>query len=155
MSADKNQVRVGVGAFVFRDGKFLMQKRCGSHGEGSWSVPGGHIDFGESPEETAEREVLEETGCEIDNVRFAAVTNDHFVDEGKHYVTWWTMSDWKSGEPYITEPDKCTDQMWTDFDNLPSPLFLPWEQLLDSEFIDNMKHELAKTALKGENYGNS
>ena len=147
----ENLPKIGVGTFVFRDGKFLMQKRQGAHGEGTWSIPGGHLEYGEAPEQTSVREVLEETGCEIENVRFAAATNDYFADEGKHYVTWWTMSDWKSGEPYITEPDKCSEQMWTDFDNLPIPLFLPWEQLLRSEFIENIQSELAKTAMKGVN----
>lgn len=137
--------RIGVGVFVFRDGKFLVQKRQGSHGEGTWSVPGGHLEYGETPKDTSHREVLEETGCEIENVRFAAVTNDFFKSENKHYVTWWTMSDWKSGEPYITEPDKCVAQAWTDFDNLPEPLFLPWQQLLNSEFIENIKQELKRS----------
>ena len=143
--AEINQVRVGVGVFVLRDGKFLMQQRRGAHGEGSWSVPGGHLEFGETPEETSCREVLEETGVKIKNIRFGAVTNDYFADEGKHYVTWWTVSDWSRGEASITEPDKCIAQLWTDFDNLPEPLFLPWKELLKSDFIDIIKDELAKT----------
>lgn len=143
--------RVGVAAFVFRDGKFLVQKRKGSHGEGSWSLPGGHLEFGETPEETAARETFEETGMRIDNTRQAALTNDIFSTEGKHYITLWMMSDWQSGEPYITEPEKCTAQEWVDFDTLPHPLFSPcWENLLQSEFIENIKRELAKTAIKGE-----
>lgn len=142
---DGAQVRVGVGVFILRDGKFLMQQRIGAHGEGTWSVPGGHLEFGETPKQTSHREVLEETGCTIENVRFAAVTNDYFAKEAKHYITWWTMSDWKSGEPTITEPDKCTAQMWVDLDSLPTPLFLPWEQLLKSKFIHTIREELGKT----------
>ncbi|OYX53917.1 hypothetical protein B7Y92_01210 [Candidatus Saccharibacteria bacterium 32-50-13] len=137
--------RIGIGTFVFRNGKFLMQQRQGSHGEGTWSVPGGHLEYGETPEDTSRREVLEETGCEIKNIRFAAVTNDFFEGENRHYVTWWTMSDWKANEPYITEPDKCIAQMWADFDNLPQPLFLPWEQLLKSKFLDDIKRELKRS----------
>jgi 8-oxo-dGTP diphosphatase len=143
----KSVPRVGVGVFVFRDGKFLMGQRQGSHGEGTWSLPGGHLEYGETPEDTAHREVLEETGCDITNVRFAALTNDFFRDEGKHYITWWTMSDWKAGEPSITEPEKCVAQMWTDFDNLPEPLFLPWQELLNSEFIENIRWELERSKL--------
>lgn len=146
--SDQKNPRVGIGVFIFRDGKFLMQQRQGSHGEGTWSPPGGHLEYGETPEDTSHREVLEETGCEIENVRFAAVTNDFFKDEDRHYITWWTMSDWRAGEPYIAEPEKCIAQMWTDFDNLPEPLFLPWQQLLSSEFIDNIRQELERSGRK-------
>jgi len=135
-------VRVGVGVFVFKDGKFLMQKRQGSHGEGSWSLPGGHLEFGESFEETAKREVKEESNLNIKNVRFGAVTNDHFVDKHKHYVTIWMLSDWESGEVENMEPQKCTAQTWNTFDDLPEPLFLTWAQLFESEFLDDIKAQL-------------
>ncbi len=137
----ERNVRVGIGVFIFRDGKFLMGKRMGSHGEGSWSVPGGHLEFGESFMDTAEREVFEETGLKIKNLRFGAVTNDYFKEENKHYVTIWMLSDYLSGEAKIMEPDKYIEQNWFDFDHLPSPLFLPWEQLLKSEFISNIKQQ--------------
>jgi 8-oxo-dGTP diphosphatase len=132
--------------FIFKDGKFLMGKRIGSHGEGSWSVPGGHLEFGESFADTAKREVQEETGLTIRNIRFGAVTNDYFRKEDKHYVTIWMLSDYDSGTATILEPDKYIDQEWFDFDTLPSPLFLPWEQLLKSEFIENIKAESFRTA---------
>ena len=140
------QVRVGVGVFVIKDGKFLMQQRIGAHGAGTWSVPGGHLEFGETIEETAAREVFEETGVTITNIRFAAVTNDRFTTENKHYVTVWMISDWQQGQEYITEPDKCIAQGWYTLDTLPSPLFLPWEQLLSSEFIQVIATTVKRTA---------
>lgn len=132
-------VRVGVGVFVYKDGQFAMLKRQGSHGEGSWSIPGGHLEFGESFEQTAAREVAEETGIEITNIRFGAVTNDVFEPENKHYVTIWILSDWKSGKLQNLEPEKCTEVAWRSFESLPEPLFLPWSQLLTSDFIDSIK----------------
>ena len=142
MTDQINRPKIGIGVFIFKDGKFLMAKRMGSHGEGSWSVPGGHLEFGESFEDTAQREVLEETSLRIKNLRFGAVTNDYFKDEGKHYVTIWMLSDYESGEAKILEPNKCTDQKWVDFETLPAPLFLPWKQLLDSPFIEEIKKSL-------------
>lgn len=133
---------MGIGVFVCKDGKFLMGKRVGSHGEGSWSVPGGHLEFGESFEDTARREVLEETGVQIKNVRFGALTNDYFEAEGKHYVTIWMLSDYDSGEVSIREPDKFVEQGWFNLDSLPAPLFLPWKQLLESEFVDDIRRSL-------------
>ena len=59
--AENKIVRVGVGVFVWRDGRFIMGQRLGSHGANTWSVPGGHLEFGESWEDCAIREVKEET----------------------------------------------------------------------------------------------
>lgn len=116
-----------------------MMQRQGAHGAGSWSIPGGHLEFGESFEDTARREVDEETGLKVKNVRFGAVTNDVFESEAKHYVTIWMLTDWESGTEENREPAKCLDMKWTDFDSLPDNLFLPWNQLLNSEFIEDIK----------------
>ena len=143
---DKKIVRTGIGVFIFKDGKFLMGQRRNSHGDGTWSIPGGHLEFGETFEDTAKREVLEETGLKIKNIHFGAVTNDYFKKENKHYVTVWVLSDWESGEEQIVEPDKFVDMEWCNFDNLPAPLFLPWKQLLASQFIDDMRQELIRSS---------
>lgn len=139
------QTRVGIGVFIFKSGKFLMGRRKGSHGDGSWCTPGGHLEYGESFEDTARREVLEETELKIKNVRFGAVTNDYFKDEVKHYVTVWMLSDWGGGTERIVEHDTFIEMRWFDFDSLPRPLFLPLEQLLSSQFIDPIKQELARS----------
>lgn len=140
------EISVGVGVFIFKDGKFLMGKRRGSHGLNTWSVPGGHVEFGETFETTAKREVMEETGLTIKNVRFGAITNNIFPDEkDKHTISIWMMSDYVSGVPTILEPDKYTDQSWSSFNKLPKPLFLPWDELLKSEFIDKIREECSLT----------
>jgi 8-oxo-dGTP diphosphatase len=121
--------RVGVGVFVWKDGKFLMGQRIGKHGQGSWSVPGGWLEYRESFEDCAKREIAEETGMKITNVHFVALTNNIFKDEDVHSLTVWLESDWVSGEPTILEPDKFVRQEWHIFKDLPSPLFMPWEPL--------------------------
>lgn len=141
-TSSATDVRVGIGVFVFKNGTFLLLKRFGSHGAQTWSLPGGHMEFGESFEQTARREVKEETGLDITNVRFGAVTNDIFENEGKHCVTVWMLSDWVSGEPTIMEPEKCLEQQWSSFDNLPEPLFPSWHQLLPSQFYDSIAREI-------------
>lgn len=125
-----NRPGVGVGVFVWKDGKFIMGQRLGSHGANTWSVPGGWLEFGESWEDCAKREVMEETGMKIDNIRFVTATNNIFEKEHTHSVTIWLDSDWVSGEPKITEPDKFIDMQWHDFKTLPAPLFEPcWQSL--------------------------
>ena len=138
---DKLFVKVGVACFIFKDGNFLMGQRKGSHGESTWSIPGGHLEFGESFEKGAAREVKEETGLSVKNIRFGAVTNDYFPKDGKHYISVWMIADYDSGKEEITEPEYYINQKWFSFDKLPKPLFLPWEQLLKSEFIDKLKAE--------------
>ncbi|HTE21779.1 MAG TPA: NUDIX domain-containing protein [Candidatus Limnocylindria bacterium] len=128
----QQKIGVGVAVFIWRDGKFLLMQRTGSHGHETWSIPGGHLEFGESWVEAGTREVLEETGMEIKNVSFLATTNDLFPDHNKHYVTIWLTADWAANEPAILEPQKCKDIKWITLKELPKNLFQPcWENLHD------------------------
>jgi 8-oxo-dGTP diphosphatase len=127
-------VKVGVGVYIRKDGKILLGKRKGSHGNGSWCPPGGHLEFGESFEQRAKREVMEETGIKIKNVRFGTVTNDIF-QEGKHYVTIHMIADYDSGLVSVVEPDKCEKWEWFEWeeDKLPE-LFLSNKNALKQNF---------------------
>ena len=89
MSAAPASPGVGVAVIISRDDRVLLIKRKHVHGAGTWSVPGGHLEFGETPEACAIREAKEETGVDVTAVRFRAVTNDLFEAEGKHYITLW------------------------------------------------------------------
>ena len=62
MTGDTQAIRVGVGVIIVRDGNVLLGERAGSHGAGTWALPGGHLEFGETVADCARREVLEETG---------------------------------------------------------------------------------------------
>jgi ADP-ribose pyrophosphatase YjhB (NUDIX family) len=66
----------GVGVIVVRGGDVLFGLRRGAHGGGSWSLPGGHLDGGESVETCALRELSEEAGVEAINPRVVADTED-------------------------------------------------------------------------------
>lgn len=69
-------VKVGVGVIIVNAaGQILLGKRCGSHAP-YWSIPGGHVEQGETFEQTAIREVAEECGLHIDAPRFVGVTNN-------------------------------------------------------------------------------
>lgn len=116
--------KVGIGVIVINNGKVLLGKRKNAHGEGTWCYPGGHLEYGESFEDCAKREVMEETGLTIKNLRFGVVTNDIF-DEQKHYITICMIADIDSGEVQLKEPEKCSEWAWFDWHHLPSPLFLP------------------------------
>lgn len=134
MEINKDRPKIGVGVIVLKDGKALLGKRKGSHGEGSWGFPGGHLEFNESFEECAKRETLEETGITIVNLRKATFTNDIFPKEGKHYVTIYMIAEYDSGEVTIKEPDKCEKWEWFKWNELPNPLFTPIENLLKDNY---------------------
>lgn len=130
MHDETKRPKVGVAVLIFRDKQLIMTRRDGSHGAGTWSVPGGHLEFNETWEECAKREVMEEIGVEIANVTFLAATNDVFLDEGKHYITIWVTADWAANEPESKEPDKIAAVAWHTLNDLPSPLFEPcWANL--------------------------
>ena len=124
--------RVGVGIIIVKDEQVLLLRRRNVHGAGSWSTPGGHLDFGESPEECAVREAKEETGVDVTDVRFKAVTNDVFEAEGKHYITLWMEGRYVAGEPRINAAYEMAEVGWFAWNALPEPLFLPLQHLLDS-----------------------
>jgi 8-oxo-dGTP diphosphatase len=119
---EKLRPRVGVGVMIMRDGKVLIGKRKAELGNGEWAWPGGHLEHLESIEECARREAREETGVEIENVRFLRLVNMTQYAP-KHYVDIGLIADWKSGEPQIMEPDKVETWEWRALDDLPEPLF--------------------------------
>ena len=132
--------KVGVGVLVLKDGKALLLKRKGAHGEGSWCYPGGHMEFGESFLDTAIREAEEESGLKVKNPRFLCITNDIFEKENKHYITIFIAADYVSGEAIIMEKDKCTDIGWFDLDKLPKPLFIPTKNMVENKCFPERTH---------------
>ncbi len=131
MSTTPTAPRVGVGVIITKNQQVLLLRRRNVHGAGTWSTPGGHLDFGESPEQCAVREVKEETGLEIDAVAFRAITNDVFAAEGRHYITIWMEGRYGAGDPILAAPYEASEIGWFPWNALPQPLFLPLQHLLD------------------------
>jgi 8-oxo-dGTP diphosphatase len=122
--------KVGVAIIITKDDQVLLMKRKGPHGTGTWTTPGGHLDFGETPEQCAAREAKEEVGLDVVDIRFRAFTNDIFEREGQHYISIWMEGKSTSGEPTIAAEEEVAEIGWYAWDALPSPLFLPLENLL-------------------------
>lgn len=136
---EDKKVRVGVSVIVIRDNKVLLGKRKGSHGTGTWAFPGGHLEFGETPEQTAKRELFEETGLTAEHVVRGPYTNDIMSEEGKHYITLVTIVQNAMGEPQVKEPQKCESWEWFAWNDLPQPLFLPIKHLLEEGYSPYQK----------------
>jgi 8-oxo-dGTP diphosphatase len=128
-----NDPRVGVGVLVTKGDQVLLIKRKGVHGQGTWSTPGGHLEFGESPEECAARETKEETDVEIVNVRALGFTNDLFASSGLHYITLWMTGEYRSGEARVAAPYEAAEVGWFAWGAFPLPLFLPLRNLIQGD----------------------
>ncbi|MFA5954682.1 MAG: NUDIX domain-containing protein [Patescibacteria group bacterium] len=116
---------VGTGIFILNDkNQVLLEKRSGSHGAGTWCLPGGHLEWQESFLQNAMRETKEEVDLDIEEVRVLGVTNDVFKKEQKHYVTIFMKATKWSGKPRMMEPDRCTEIRWFHLNDLPEPLFV-------------------------------
>ena len=122
--------KVGVAIIITKNDQVLLMKRKGLHGIGTWTTPGGHLDFGETPEQCAAREAKEEVGLDVVDIRFRAFTNDVFESGGQHYISIWMEGESILGEPIIAAEDEVEEIGWYAWDALPSPLFLPLENLL-------------------------
>jgi len=131
------QTLVGIGVILCRNNKILLGKRLGAHGAGTWALPGGHLDPGESIAQCAIREVQEETALQVQTVSHAGFTDDYFVAESRHYITLFVEASETdfAGEPVNCEPDKCEAWQWHDWNSLPTPLFPPLKSLVEQRFI--------------------
>ena len=124
--------KVGVGVVIFKEGgKLLLAKRKSKLARGYYSSSGGHLENGESFEVAVLREISEENGVTVKNLKFLCVS--HIKDHPPHhYVDIGFSAEWESGEPKVLEPDKFEDWNWYDLDNLPEPLFGTIHRYLDS-----------------------
>ncbi len=130
-SAKPHNSGVAVSVIVVRDRKILLMKRQGgSTGVGTWSIPGGGVEYMEDPLDAVARELNEETGLLAKNFELLGYSNDTHKAESLHYVTFTFYTDKFQGEPKIMEPHKCSEIGWFDIDNLPSPLFMPTKEKL-------------------------
>ena len=125
----EKKMGVGVGVVLLKDGKILLGKRnqdpkkAGSvfNSSGTWTLPGGKMEFGESFEETAKREVMEETGIEVKNLKLISVTND--MSNAAHFVTIGFLSTEFEGSPIAREIEEITEWKWFGMNGLPSPMY--------------------------------
>ena len=128
------QQRIGVGVLLFSDGKLLLGKRSGSHGAGTWGLPGGHLEPGEEVSDCAIRETQEETGLIVSDIRHVDFTNDLFEADKKQYITLFVEAKSFTGTVKRLEPEQCKEWRWFSASELPDTLFKPLQTLFDQGY---------------------
>lgn len=136
----EKKMGMGFGIMFLRDGKILLGKRHEDpekasslmHGEGTWTMPGGKLHFGEEFRDACVREVAEETGIKIDKekLKLISVSNDIVTDA--HFVTLGFLIEDFSDEARVMEPDEITEWQWFALDKLPERVFPPSQKVLNN-----------------------
>jgi 8-oxo-dGTP diphosphatase len=123
MDDKRKKFSVGVNIFVLRDKKLLLGKRKNVYGDGTWGLPGGHLEYGEHMERAALRELEEETGLKAKKFTFANLIND-FHDDQHYLQIGFLAQEVDKAEPALEEPDRTEKWEWFDLDNLPDKIFI-------------------------------
>ncbi len=134
---EKQYIRAGCGVMVFNDRKQLLLGLRNSdveladselHEEGTWTMPGGNIEYGETFEEAVIREAKEEAGIDIYDLEVICVQTDK--NEHAHYISVGLIAHSYSGTPTALEPDIVKWQ-WFDLNELPKKIFSPSKKTID------------------------
>ena len=131
-------IGAGCGVIILNEkGQILMGKRnedetladSEMHEEGTWTLPGGNIEYGEKFEQAGIREAKEETNLDVSNLEVFCVQTD--MNEYAHYVSVGMIAKNYSGELKINEPDEITEWRWFDIDKIPKKIFSASKKTID------------------------
>lgn len=127
---------VVVTAVVIREKALLMTERTYSPFKGMWSLPGGHLEFGEQLEEAAIREIKEETGVNIAVTRFLKFDNIITTEFGKNfYAVIFHFQGYYLSDRIISASD-AKNADWIDFRDLHKYNLSPVDTNVIREFVN-------------------
>ena len=138
MSIPMNTIGAGCGVMIFNNKNQLLLGLKNTdraladselHEEGTWCMPGGMIEYGESFEEAGAREVKEETGLDVSDLEVICVQTDK--NEHAHFISVGMIARNVKGIPQVCEPDVLIRWEWFDLDKLPDNIFTPSKRTID------------------------
>lgn len=110
----------GVGAVVWDGDKVLLIQRAQEPGKGTWGLPGGLVELGETVTQALRREVAEETGLDVEVGAivgvFELITRNEQGRVRFHYIVLDFLAQVQGG---VLRPDTdVSDTRWVDLDDL-------------------------------------
>lgn len=127
MKSKKTRQICGASVIIYKDNKILLQQRKDNK---CWGYHGGHVELGEYVEDTARRELYEETGLKANSLELFGVFSGpelhHIYPDGNEvYIidTVYLCNDFSGTLNY--QKEECLDLQWFDFDNIPETLSPP------------------------------
>ena len=128
---------VGVGVMVIENNKILLRLRNPNkekasselQGQGTWTMPGGKVEFMEKLVDAAKRELEEETSLKATKLDILCISDD--MTDTAHYVTVGFIVKEYSGEVKIMEPETIIDWKWFDLNELPENLYKPSQKCIE------------------------
>lgn len=141
---EKQYPKVGVGVYILNNkNQLLLMLRKGGVGAGTWSPPGGHLEYGENFLKCARRESKEEVNLNVEEAELWAINNNIMSNPDRHYINIdFLVTKW-SGEPQNMETEKCEKIGWFDLRQLPEPAFEP-----SANFFKNNPNCLCRSGKK-------
>jgi 8-oxo-dGTP diphosphatase len=115
-----------VGVLVVEQGKVLLVERAIEPFLGYWDIPGGFLEAGEHPAAGAAREMLEETGLEIEPTEVLGLFMDVYGDQGIATLNICYLARVIGGE--LRAGDDAAGLRWHPLDRLPENIAFNWEQ---------------------------
>ena len=122
---------IGVGIMILKENKILLglrnpnKEKASSElqGQGTWTMPGGKVEFMETLLDAAKRELKEETNLESDNLELLCISDD--MTETAHYVTVGFIAKDFHGKLKTMEKETIIEWKWFDLNNLPANMYNP------------------------------
>ena len=128
------RVNCAVAVIVTDARQVLFGRRACDNGGYEWQLPGGWIVRGESPQQAARREVSEETGLQLRDMRFVGITNNIFSAQN-HSISMYFEAECVDRDLLtVVERGKCYGWEWRQWAEVSNNLYLPLRLLKQTEY---------------------
>lgn len=137
---------LGVGVMILKDDKVLLglrnpnKEKASSelNGQGTWTMPGGKVEYMEKLADAAKRELEEETSLIANDLKLICISDD--MTDTAHYVTAGFLVNEYSGEIKTMEPETILEWKWFDINNLPDNMYKPSKKVIE-KYLEGIIYE--------------